>query len=104
MTLAPGTYTLAFNMAAWKGTPKYKASILNAAGSTIASTDALTAAPNANEDKTTDLSSAERHELTFTVTEAGNYIISFTGENGGNGEFLLLACQVYAAATTGITL
>ena len=104
LTLAPGTYTLAFNMAAWKGTPKYKASILNAAGSTIASTDALTAAPNANEDKTTDLSSAERHELTFTVTEAGNYIISFTGENGGNGEFLLLACQVYAAATTGITL
>ena len=104
LTLAPGTYTLAFNMAAWKGTPKYKASILNAAGSTIASTDALTAAPNANEDKTTDLSSAERHQLTFRVAEAGNYIISFTAEDGVGGEFLLLACQVYAAPTTGITL
>ncbi|MBR2150926.1 MAG: glycosyl hydrolase family 98 [Prevotella sp.] len=104
LTLEPGTYKLAFNMAAWKGTPNYKASILNAAGSTIASTDALTAAPNANEDKTTDLSSAERHELTFTVTEAGNYIISFTGENGGTGDFLLLACQVYGVDPTGITL
>jgi hypothetical protein len=104
LTLEPGTYKLAFTMAAWKGSPKYKASILNAAGSTIASSEALTAAPNANGDKTTDLSSAEGQELTFTVTEAGNYIISFTDENGGSGEFLLLECSVYAAGTTGIRL
>ena len=103
LTLEPGTYKLTFAMAAYKGTPNYKASILNAAGSTIATTASLTATPNANGDSKADVSSAESHSLTFTVTEAGNYIISFTDDNEGSGEFLLLECLVESANTTGIS-
>ena len=38
----------------------------------------------------------------FTVTEAGNYIISFTTE--GDQELLLLHCVIQASVPTSITL
>ena len=102
LTLAPGDYKLKFAMAAWKGTPQYKASILSLNDdSSIASTQTLTAAPNADGNNNADLSTAEIHELPFTVTEAGDYVISFTS-NGGYSEYLLLDCRVNAASTTGI--
>ena len=102
LTLEPGEYKLKFAMAAWAGAPQYKASILNAAGSSIAASATLTAAPNTNKSLTADVSSAEIHELPFTVTEAGNYIISFTC-NGGYSEYLLLDCRVMSTSTTGIS-
>ena len=102
LTLEPGDYKLTFAMAAWAGSPQYKASILNAAGSSIATSATLTAAPNTNKVLTADVTSAEVKELPFTVTEAGNYIVSFTC-NGGYSEYLLLDCSVRASATTGIS-
>ena len=102
LTLEPGEYKLKFAMAAWAGTPQYKASILNAAGSSIAATGNLTATPNTNKSLSADVSSAEIQELPFTVTEAGNYIISFTC-NGGFSEYLLLDCRVMSSSSTGIS-
>ena len=106
LTLEPGNYKLTFAMAAWKGTPKYKASILTGKGSSIASTQVFTAAPNTDGKLTADVSSAEIHVLPFTITEAGNYIISFSNETtdqGGLREFLLLECRINTDTTTGIT-
>ena len=103
LTLEPGEYKLKFAMAAWSGAPQYKVSILNAAGSTIASSETCTAAPNTNKTLTADVSSAEVRELVFTVTEAGNYVISFTAVGGGYSEYLLLECRLAATGTTGIT-
>ena len=102
LTLEPGTYKMTFAMAAWTGAPQYKARILNAAGSSIATSETLTAAPDANKSSSADVSSAEIKELEFTVTEAGNYIISFTTE--GDQELLLLSCVIQASVPTSITL
>ena len=93
---------MTFAMAAWTGAPQYKARILNAAGSSIATSETLTAAPDANKSSSADVSSAEIKELEFTVTEAGNYIISFTTE--GDQELLLLHCVIQASVPTSITL
>ena len=91
-------------MAAWSGTPQYTARILNAAESIIATSEKLTAAPDANKNSKADVSSAEIKELTFTITEAGNYIISFTDQNDGTGEFLLLSCVIQETVPSSITL
>jgi hypothetical protein len=105
LTLQPGDYKLSYAMAAWKGSPQYKVSILNAAGSSIASSEVFTAAPNANGNGAANLANAERRELPFTVAEAGNYIVSFTNETGSTGglrEFLLLECRINTTSTSGI--
>jgi hypothetical protein len=102
LTLEPGSYKLTFAMAAWKGTPKYTAQILNSAKTKVASTSVKTASPNANGSYTANLSSATLFELPFNVTEQGNYIISFVDNSGGYDEFLLLNCRV-SATSTGIT-
>ena len=103
LTLEPGNYKLKFAMAAWKGTPQYKASILNAAGSSIATSELYAAAPNADGKLTADVTSAEVRSLPFTVTEAGNYIINFTAQDtGGMDEYLLLECRIISADPTGI--
>ena len=104
LTLEPGTYKLTFAMAAWTGAPQYTAHILNAAGSSIATSEKYTAAPDANKNSKADVSSAEIKELTFTITEAGNYIISFADQNDGTGEFLLLSCVLQEAVPSSITL
>ena len=101
LTLAPGTYTLSYAMAAWKGTPWYKASIVLAStGDTIAEDDQHTAAPNANGSKQADLSAAEVHTLTFDIDDEDDYAIRFSTE--GFQELLLLECTLYEADDTGI--
>ena len=97
LTLEAGDYKLSFAMAAWKGTPKYKVQILNATtGSSIASSQVFTASPNANGSMSADLSATETRELPFSVSEAGQYVVSFTNESRSANldEYLLLACNL----------
>ena len=89
-------------MAAWKGTPKYKVQILDAAtGSAIAASEVHTATPNANGSTSANLTSAKTLELPFTIAKAGKYVISFTNESRSSSydEYLLLECKVSADAT-----
>ncbi|MBQ3752586.1 MAG: glycosyl hydrolase family 98 [Prevotella sp.] len=93
--LAPGKYKLTWAMAAWKGTPTYTASILPATtGSALATSAALTAAPNANGSTSANLASAKKQELEFTVTQKGKYVVSFKAAGTGYQEYLLLDCRV----------
>ena len=94
LNLQPGKYKLTFAMAAWKGTPKYKARIISPNNTLVVTTTAYTATPNANGSFSANLSSATLYELPFEVTEAGNYIISFLNNGSGYDEFLLLECRV----------
>lgn len=92
--LAPGKYRLTYAMAAWKGTPQYKAQILTSAGNTLKETQYFTATPNANGSRTFDLSSAEEMKMEFEVKTEGDYIINFYTNGGDWAEFLLLSCCV----------
>ena len=93
--LAPGNYKLTYAMAAWKGTPQFKAQILSSAGKTLKESQNFTASPNAEGNKSADLSSAIEREMTFTVTQEGDYIINFHTDGGEwGGEMLLLSCRV----------
>lgn len=93
--LAPGNYKLTYAMAAWKGTPQFKAQILSSAGKTLKESQNFTASPNAGGNKSADLSSAIEREMTFTVTQEGDYIINFHTDGGEwGGEMLLLSCRV----------
>ena len=97
LTLEPGDYELTFAMAAWKGTPKYKVSVLEAAtGSVIATSEAFTAAPNADGSTAANVASATQRNLAFTVGTTGNSIIRFTNESRSSGydEYLLLSCNL----------
>jgi len=95
LNLEPGSYKLTWAMAAWKETPKYKASILSAStGSALATSADLTASPNANGSTTANLSSSKKQELEFTVSQKGKYVISFQAVGSGYQEFLLLDCRV----------
>ena len=107
LTLQPGKYKVGFSMAAWKGTPTYKVSVLNlTTGKALATSSVFTATPNANGVGTADLSSAQNRELEFTVTEAGKYVVRFAEATGGGGmiEFLLLECRVVPVTTAGIDI
>ena len=93
--LAPGNYKLTYAMAAWKGTPQFKAQILSSAGKTLKESQNFTASPNAEGNMSADLSSAIEREMTFTVTQEGDYIINFHTDGGEwGGEMLLLSCRV----------
>jgi hypothetical protein len=65
----------------------------------------LTASPNAGGSNAANLSSATPHELEFNISEAGNYVISFTDQTsvGGYHEFLLLDCRIILVESTGIS-
>ena len=90
-----GNYKLTYAMAAWKGTPQFKAQILSSAGKTLKESQNFTASPNAEGNKSADLSSAIEREMTFTVTQEGDYIINFHTDGGEwGGEMLLLSCRV----------
>ena len=102
LTLEPGKYTLTFAMAAWKGSPSYKANILKSGGGTVKSSPSLTATPNANGNGSADLSGAKLNSLEFEITQKGNYILQFQRTSGGYDEYLLLECRLKADATTGI--
>jgi len=94
LTLEPGNYRLSYAMAAWKGTPKFRARMLTSNGGVIAETGYFTASPNANGSTSVDLSSATVRQLDFTITTAGNYVISFENEGTAFSEFLLCDCRL----------
>ncbi len=107
LTLEPGKYKLYFAMAAWKESPRYKVQILNATtGASIAASSVLSATPNANGNMAANLTSATQQELEFNISEAGNYVISFTDQTSvGYNEFLLLECRLrIIEQPTGIQL
>ena len=96
LTLSAGDYKLSFATAAWKESPQYKVKILDANDAVVAESSTYTATPNANGDKSSNVTSTQNGELNFTVTKAGNYIIRFEDVSTFNGyhEFLLLDCVV----------
>ena len=94
LTLEPGQYKLTYAMAAWKGAPQYRARIIGPDNQQLTTSDVYTAAPNANGSTSANLTSAVRRELTFTVTQRGNYVINFLRTSGGYDEYLLLECRV----------
>ena len=102
LTLDPGSYKLTFAMAAWKGTPKFKAQILNASDAVVEESATYTATPNANGVSSANLSTAKIYELPFTVTTKGKYTIRFTDvtTTGGYHEFLLMQCGVNTVEET----
>lgn len=92
--LVPGKYRLNYVMAAWKGTPQYKAQILTSKGNALKETQYFTATPNANGSKSSNLSSAEQKTMEFEVKQEGDYIINFYTNGGDWAEFLLLSCSL----------
>lgn len=93
LTLAPGKYVMTYAMAAWKGSPSYKAQILTSTGSVLKQTSSITASPNANGATSYDLSSTKQNTLEFEVTKEGNYVINFEC-SGGFLEYLLCSCKI----------
>ena len=104
LNLEPGKYKLTWAMGAWKGAPKYTASILPASGAAIAKSETLTAAPNAEGSTTANLAASAVHELEFTVSQKGKYIISFQAAESGYLEYLLLDCRLSMIEATGLEL
>ena len=100
LNLEPGNYKLTWAMAAWKGTPKYKASVLSSTGTELAASAVFTASPNAGGSTSANLASAKKQELDFTVSEKGQYIISFQAAGSGYQEYLLLDCRVTMVGTS----
>ena len=94
LALEPGTYQLIYAMAAWKGTPTYRAKILNSSGATIKTSTTQTAKPNVNGNSAGDISSATRNTLEFEIKTNGNYIIQFAEMGSGMQEFMLAECRV----------
>lgn len=106
LTLDASDYTLSFSMAAWKGTPDFKVSIINAeTDECLVESEILSASPNADGSLMADLSEASTVEIPFTVTESGNFILSFTDEtavDGSHHEFLLLSCSIIPKDTSSV--
>ncbi|MBR5803908.1 MAG: glycosyl hydrolase family 98 [Bacteroidaceae bacterium] len=95
LTLQAGTYKLTFAMAAWKGTPKYKVSIINkSTGKAVVTSSVLSATPNADGNSGANLTSAKQYTLDFTINDPGNYVIRFLNNGTGYDEFLLLECRI----------
>jgi hypothetical protein len=95
--LEQGDYKLTYAMAAWKSSPKYKVSILDAeTGTSVAASRVFTASPNADGNSSADVSSAIERNLPFSISTPGNYVISFTNESRSSGydEYLLLSCSL----------
>ncbi|MBQ8051169.1 MAG: glycosyl hydrolase family 98 [Bacteroidaceae bacterium] len=103
LTLGPGHYRLSFACAAWKGTPRYKASILDSEGTTVAQSGVCSATPNANGSTTANLTSARTYELEFDIAQAGNYVIRLANNGSGFDEFLLLDCRLNTAVPTSVS-
>ena len=103
LTLDVGAYRLTYAMAAWKEQPKYKARIIGPDNSIVATTDVLTATPNAAGNTGANLSSAQLRELDFEVSKKGNHVISFLNNGSGFDEFLLLECRVNSTGSSGVT-
>lgn len=107
LALAAGNYKLSFATAAWKESPQYVVKVLDANDAVVAESTTYTATPNANGSKSANVTAAQKGELDFTVTQAGNYIIRFEDVSTFDGyhEFLLLDCVVSSVKTpTGINI
>jgi len=102
LALEPGNYQLKYAVAAWKGQPNYRVSILDERGNAIVTSPVHTASPNANGSSTADVSKTVLRELDVKIAVAGNYIISFTDAGNGFDEFLLLDCQLINADINAI--
>ena len=87
-------------MAAWKESPMFNVSIEDTAGQIIAEERRLPSAPNANGNKSADLSAAVERTLEFEITDETDYVIAFTTE--GFSEHLLLACELRNISDTAI--
>jgi len=94
LNLEPGHYVWNFAMAAWKGTPKYKAQVLDANGKQVAGLASLSATPNADGNTSANVAMANSIALEFDVTTAGKYYLKFSNIGGGFDEFLLLKCEI----------
>ena len=98
--LTYGSYKLTYTMAAWVGSPRFKASIINASTGAVvkATATAYTATPTVERNLSANVSSATTRTLKFDILADGDYVISFTNATGGSDldEFLLLDCQVNA--------
>lgn len=96
--LTYGSYKLTYTMAAWVGSPRFKASIINASTGAVvkATATAYTATPTVERNLSANVSSATTRTLKFDILADGDYVISFTNATGGSDldEFLLLDCQV----------
>lgn len=93
LKLKAGKYRLIYAMAAWSGSPSYKAQILR--GTTVVATGAAySSAPNAAKSTSTDLSGVVTRVLEFEIKTPGDYIIKFTAVNSGYDEFLLPLCRI----------
>ena len=100
LTLPVGKYRLTYVMAAWKNEPSYNVSIENMAGQIIAEERGLPSAPNANGNKSADLSAAVERTLEFEITDETDYVIAFTTE--GFSEHLLLECELRNISDTAL--
>ena len=100
LTLPVGKYRLTYVMAAWKESPMFNVSIEDTAGQIIAEERRLPSAPNANGNKSADLSAAVERTLEFEITDETDYVIAFTTE--GFSEHLLLACELRNISDTAI--
>ena len=100
LTLPVGKYKLTYVMAAWKASPRFNVSIEDTAGQIVAEERGLTSAPNANGNKSANLSAAVERTLEFEITDETDYVIAFTTE--GFSEHLLLECELRNLSDTGI--
>ncbi|NPD91364.1 glycosyl hydrolase family 98 [Prevotella sp. PMUR] len=95
LTLSPGTYKLSYAVAAWKGQPSYRVSVIDASsGKAVAASKVHAAAPDATGSNTADVSGAVCNELEVEIKQEGNYIISFRNSADGFSEYLLLECRL----------
>ena len=105
LELEPGNYRLHYTMAAWKNAPVFEAQILDASNDAIlAKSEQMAAEPNAEGNKTADVSYADTYTLDFKIDAKGKYIIRFWNVNGGDWEeYLLLSCKLQTDVDTGIS-
>lgn len=94
LNLKPGMYKMTFVMAAWKGSPSYRARILKSDGTQLKTSSSLSATPNANGNNAASMESSPVRQLEFQIDEEGQYIVEFKNAGSGFDEFLLVACQI----------
>jgi len=100
LNLAAGWYRFTFSMAAWKGTPKYKAAILDSNDNTVVESASYLAYPNVNGSTGGNVSTAKEYSLEFKVEKSGKHYIKFTNASNTSSldEYLLLDCKLNTIA------
>lgn len=88
LELVAGKYQVSFNMAAWKGTPKFKFTLEDLKGNVVANFTDYLAAPNMNG-ATGKVTGSTYCVADFTVDTKGYYIMKFAADQATWQEFLL---------------